>query len=284
MKYVLFSHRQRDERVGIRRGNRIVDISGADIVSDNDESKLAAVLEAESAAGPGPDDLLGTLPEETPVYDREEVALKAPIAPDARIICLGGVYTNHLRERGVTLNRDPNQWVMPSTAVIGPEESIELPERDDSEVIPAVELGVVIGAGGKYIDETEAFDHVAGYTVVNDVTDRGEYPGPMGYKMLDSFSPCGPHVTTTDEVQNPLSLDVIIRSDGETICRGSTAGMHFTISFLISYLSTFMRLRPGDVLSMGDPGGVEGTLEPGTTVDLDISSVGTLSNTVVSEQ
>lgn len=284
MRYVLFSHREGGENVGIRRDDRVVDISGSDVVSKNAESPLAAVLEAESAAGAGPNDPMETLPSEAPVYDREEVTLKAPVARDARIICLGGVYTNHLRERGVTLNRDPNQWVMPSTAVIGPEEPIELPVRDDSEVIPAVELGVVIGSGGKYINEAEAFDHVAGYTVVNDVTDRGEYPGPMGYKMLDTFSPCGPHVTTADEVSDPLSLDVTIRSDGEIICRGSTAGMHFTISFLISYLSTFMRLRPGDVLSMGDPGGVEGTLEPGSTVDLDIGSVGTLSNAVVSEQ
>lgn len=284
MRYLLFSHGGGDKRVGIRRGDRIFDVSETSIVTDSDRSPLAAVLAAELCDGPGRGRPFETLPDNVPVYDREEIVVEAPVAEDARVICLGGVYTNHLRERGVTLNRDPNQWVMPSTAIVGPDEQIELPDRDDSEVIPAIELGVVIGAGGKYIDETEAFDHVAGYTVVNDVTDRGEYPGPMGYKMLDTFSPCGPHISTTDEVPDPLSLDVTVKSDSETICRGSTAGMHFTISFLVSYLSTFMRLRPGDVLSTGDPGGVEGALEPGTTVDLDISSVGTLSNEVVLEQ
>lgn len=284
MRYLLFSHGGGDKRVGIRRSDRIFDVTETAPVADSDRSPLAAVLAAESDAVSGRSQPFETLPVEVPVYDREEVVLEAPVAEDARVICLGGVYTNHLRERGVTLNRDPNQWVMPSTAIVGPEDRIELPDRNDSEVIPAVELGVVIGTSGEYIDETEAFDHVAGYTVVNDVTDRGEYPGPMGYKMLDTFSPCGPHVTTTDEVPDPLSLDVTVKSDGETICRGSTAGMHFTLSFLISYLSTFMRLRPGDVVSTGDPGGVEGVLKPGTTVDLDISSVGTLSNEVVREQ
>jgi 2-keto-4-pentenoate hydratase/2-oxohepta-3-ene-1,7-dioic acid hydratase in catechol pathway len=283
MRYVLFSRGTGGKRVGIRRGDRIYDVSETEVTTDGDLSPLAAVLSASSDAGAGHAQPSESFRADVPVYDREEVSLRAPLAADARIICLGGVYTNHLRERGVTLNRDPNQWVMPSTAVIGPDEPIRLPDRQESEVVPAVELGVVVGAGGKYISEEDAFDHVAGYTVVNDVTDRGEYPGPMGYKMLDTFSPCGPHVTTTDEVPDPLSLELTVKTDGETICRGSTAGMHFTVSFLVSYLSTFMRLRPGDVLSTGDPAGVEGVLEPGATVDLDIESVGTLSNEVVRE-
>ena len=282
MRYALFSTDGGDGRVGIRRDDRIYDISETDIVADSGRGPLATLLAAEADG----DDTrpFETLPDDVPVYNRGDVVLEAPVADGARVICLGGVYTDHLREQGGTLNRDPNQWVMPTTAIVGPDEPIELPDDEGSEVIPAVELGIVVGTGGKYIHEEDAFDHIAGYTVVNDVTERGDYPGPMGYKMLDTFSPCGPHVTAKEDVQNPLSLTMSIRADGETICRGSTAGMHFTISFLVSYLSTFMRLRPGDVLSTGDPAGVKGVLEPGSRVQLNIESVGTLSNEVVREQ
>jgi 2-keto-4-pentenoate hydratase/2-oxohepta-3-ene-1,7-dioic acid hydratase in catechol pathway len=215
--------------------------------------------------------------------DRSAVRLHPPVADSGRVFCFGAVYTGHMEEEELSLTFDPNQWVMPENAIVGPEDPIVLPERVASDVMPAAELALVIGTGGKYIDPMDAYDHLAGYTVSNDVTARTDWPGPMGYKMLDSFSPVGPSIRTIDEVGDPTDLDIEIRQDGEVTCRGSTAGMRFTLSFLVSYLSAITELRPGDVISTGDPGGVDRSLEPDSTVELEIESVGTLSNEVVRE-
>jgi 2-keto-4-pentenoate hydratase/2-oxohepta-3-ene-1,7-dioic acid hydratase in catechol pathway len=150
-------------------------------------------------------------------------------------------------------------------------------------VEPASELGVVIGQRGKYIDPMEAHEYIAGYTVSNDVTARTEWPGPMGYKMLDSFSPVGPYIQTADEVDDTMNLNIEMRQDGTTICQGNTAGMRFSLSFLVSYMSTIVELVPGDVISTGDPGGVSENLKPGSTLETEIEDVGTLRNTVTTE-
>jgi 2,4-diketo-3-deoxy-L-fuconate hydrolase len=279
MKFVIFSRDDREtRRVGVRVDDTIHDLTDTELVSDAERSGFAALLGSRFESG-ATEEFLSDL-EASSTVPRSDTHLHAPLSEEGRLICFGGVYTNHLRERGVKLNRDPNQWLMPETAIIGPDRSIELPDREDNEVLPAIELGLVIGKGGKYIDEKDAVDHIAGYTIVNDVTERGSWPGPMGYKMLDTFSPCGPHVVTRDEVEDPLSLDMEISLDGESICRGSTAGMHFTIPFLVSYLSTFVELRPGDILATGDPGGIERSLQSGSTVELTIETVGSLSNDI----
>ena len=214
------------------------------------------------------------------VFKQSEVTLHAPISEAGRLFCFGGVYTGHLRDEGLELTVDPNQWLVPKNTIIGPEEAIELPSRVAENVEPAAELGVVIGQAGKYIEPADAYDHIAGYTIANDVTARTEWPGPMAYQMMDTFSPLGPHVTTTDEVGQPMNLDIRMQQDGEVIGRGNTSGMRFTLSFLVSYLSTITELRPGDVISTGDPGGVEGRLQAGGTVTIDIEDVGKLSNDV----
>lgn len=215
-----------------------------------------------------------------PSFDRSSVELLPPIPDDRRLFCLGGVYTGHLHDAGLELTVDPNQWVMPPNAIVGPEADILLPERVSENVKPAAELCVVIGRRGKYIQPMEAFDYVAGYSISNDVTARTDWPGPMAYKMMDSFSPIGPHVTTADEVGKPIDLGIEMRQDGNVICRGNTAGMRFTLSFLVSYLSAITELQPGDVISCGDPGGVEEALRPGSTVEIEIEDVGVLANRV----
>lgn len=98
--------------------------------------------------------------------------------------------------------------------------------------------------------------------------------------MMDTFSPVGPHVTTADKVSRPMNLDIVMRQDGDVICQGSTSGMRFSLSFLVSYLSTITELRPGDVISTGDPGGIDGSLQPGTTVEIEIENIGKLTNMV----
>jgi 2-keto-4-pentenoate hydratase/2-oxohepta-3-ene-1,7-dioic acid hydratase in catechol pathway len=217
------------------------------------------------------------------VTDRQEAKVLCPVAPDRRLFCLGGVYTGHLEDAGLSVMVDPNQWVIPQSAIIGPEEPIVLPESVEEKVMPAAELCIVVGKSGKYIDPTKAYDYIAGYTVSNDVTARTDWPGPMGYKMMDTFSPVGPFVRTADEVTCPGSLGIEMRQDDEVICEGSTAGMRFTLSFMLSYVSTVTRLRPGDVISTGDPGGVTQPLRPSSTVEVEIEGVGRLENEVVSE-
>lgn len=213
-------------------------------------------------------------------FDVDEVDVHAPLDPDGRFFAVGGAYTSHLRERDRTLLVAPHQWVVPDTSIIGPDEPIRLPDTVSEQVKPAVELCAVIGRGGSYIGESEAYDHIAGYTISNDVTARTDWPGPRGYKLFDTFSPVGPHVVTADKIADPMDLWMSIRQDGQEICSGSTAGHRFTLSFLVSYLSTMHELRPGDVISTGDPGGVTDRLRPGSTVELEIEGIGKLANGV----
>ena len=217
-------------------------------------------------------------------YDRDEIELLAPVGTKSRLFALGGAYPQHLRERDQDLSPVPSQWYVPDTAVIGPNDDIRLPDRVSGSVLPAVELGVVIGDGGRYIDAQNALDHVAGYTVVNDVTARTDWPGPMAYKLMDTFSPCGPVVTTADDIASTADLKATLHRNGERICHGTTAGMRFTISFIVSFLSTIVELRPGDVISTGDPGRVESSIEPGDTVTASVEGVGELTNTVVGDR
>lgn len=273
---------RKNTHAGAILGDELVDLHDSDAAgSDAVDTDLAAVL---AACAADPSDLRRAVDgEELPSFDPADVELEAPVASDARIIALGGAFASHLRERGNDLSTVPSQWIVPPTSVVGPDDPIVLAERVSENVRPAVELGVVIGRGGRNITETEALDHVAGYTIVNDVTARTDWPGPMAYKLMDTFSPCGPHVVPADRVDDPLDLAMEIRHAGRTICRGSTAGLRFTLSFIISYLSTILTLRPGDVISTGDPGDVSGELVPGSPVKLEIDSVGTLSNPVMLE-
>lgn len=276
MKLVRFSPRSESTvHTGIVRDDEVVAVE-ADAEADDRESfeaVLASVTGAEDA------DLSDRI-QKGEVFERSEVTLRAPISEAGRLFCFGGIYTGHLRDEGLELTVDPNQWLVPENTIIGPEEAIELPSRAAENVEPAAELGIVIGQAGKYIEPADAYDHIAGYTIANDVTARTEWPGPMAYKMMDTFSPIGPHVTTTDEVGQPMNLEIRMQQDGELIGQGNTSGMRFTLSFLVSYLSTITELQPGDVISTGDPGGVEGRLQPGSTVRIEIEDVGELRNDV----
>lgn len=214
-------------------------------------------------------------------HDIDSVSLCAPVPTDARVICLGGVYAQHLEERNDPLNQVPSQWLAPTQAVIGPDIPVALPERVSDHVVPAVELGIVIGRECKKIDESTVAEHIAGYTICNDITARTDWPGPMAYKLMEGFWPTGPAITLAQDVSNPASLDMTITIDGEQVCEGTTASMRFSLPFMISYLSQIIELRPGDIISTGDPGGVNGRLRSGTDVTVAIESIGTLTNSVI---
>jgi 2-keto-4-pentenoate hydratase/2-oxohepta-3-ene-1,7-dioic acid hydratase in catechol pathway len=217
---------------------------------------------------------------DAPTHDADSVSLSAPVPADGRVICLGGMYTQHTRERNDQLSRVPSQWLAPDCAVIGPDEPVVLPERVSEHVVPAAELGVVIGQECRYLNEEAVSDYIAGYTVCNDITARTDWPGPMAYKLMEGFWPTGPSITPAYDVTNPTALDMTIDVGEERICEGSTTSMRFSLPFAVSYLSQILKLRPGDVISTGDPGRVNGRLQPGADVTVSIESVGTLTNPV----
>jgi 2,4-diketo-3-deoxy-L-fuconate hydrolase len=176
-----------------------------------------------------------------------------------KFICIGLNYSDHAAESGMPVPAEPVIFSKWTSAVSGPDDDVEIP-RGSRKTDWEVELGVVVGQGGRYIDEADAMAHVAGYCVINDVSERefqleGTGTWDKG-KGCDSFGPIGPWLVTADEVPDPHALKLWLEVDGHRYQNGSTRTMIFRIPFLISYLSRFMSLQPGDVISTGTPPGV----------------------------
>ena len=176
-----------------------------------------------------------------------------------KFICIGLNYADHAAETGAEIPAEPiifNKW---TSAIVGPNDNVEIP-RNSRKTDWEVELGVIIGTGGRYIEEADALDHVAGYCVINDVSER-EFQIERGGtwdkgKGCDTFGPMGPWLVTRDEVPDPHQLDLWLEVDGKRYQNGNTRTMIFQIPKLVSYLSQFMSLQPGDVISTGTPPGV----------------------------
>jgi 2,4-diketo-3-deoxy-L-fuconate hydrolase len=207
-----------------------------------------------------------------------------------KFICIGLNYSDHAAEAGMQVPPEPvvfNKW---TSAVVGPDDDVEIP-RGSHKTDWEVELGVVIGQGGRYIAEADALQHVAGYCVVNDVSEREYQLERSGTwdkgKGCDTFGPTGPWLVTADEVPNPQALRMWLEVDGKRFQNGSTATMVYQVPFLISYLSRFMSLQPGDVITTGTPPGVGMGQKPpmflraGQTMHLGIDGLGTQTQRVV---
>ncbi|WP_240023196.1 fumarylacetoacetate hydrolase family protein [Serratia marcescens] len=185
--------------------------------------------------------------------------LGACVGGIGKFICIGLNYADHAAETGAAIPEEPvvfNKW---TSAVIGPYDRVEIP-RGSQKTDWEVELGVVIGQGGRYISEADAMRHVAGYCVINDVSER-EYQIERGGtwdkgKGCDTFGPIGPWLVTADEIADPHSLNLWLEVDGKRYQDGNTSTMIFRIPQIVSYLSRFMSLQPGDVISTGTPPGV----------------------------
>ena len=209
--------------------------------------------------------------------------LGACIGGIGKFICIGLNYADHAAESGLQVPPEPVIFMKATSAVCGPDDPVEIPrgsEKTDWEV----ELGVVIGTGGRYIAEADALAHIAGYCVVNDVSERAfqaERSGqwPKG-KSHDTFGPIGPWLVTTDEAPDPQDLPMWLEVDGHRYQDGSTRTMVYKVPFLVSYLSQFMSLQPGDVISPGTPPGVgmgqkpPRYLRPGQTMRLGVRGLG----------
>lgn len=197
---------------------------------------------------------LTTLPEVA-----DDTRLGPCVGQVGKFICIGLNYSDHAAETGAEVPPEPvifNKW---TSAICGPNDDVEIP-RNSKKTDWEVELGVIIGKGGRYIDEADAMSHVAGFCVVNDVSEREfqlERSGTWDKgKGCDTFGPLGPWLVTRDEVADPHQLSMWLEVDGHRYQDGNTRTMVYQVPFLISYLSRFMSLQPGDVISTGTPPGV----------------------------
>ena len=213
------------------------------------------------------------------------------VAAVGKFICIGLNYADHAAETGMEIPSEPvifNKW---TSAICGPDDDIQIP-RGSSKTDWEVELGVVIGKEGRYIDEADALSHVAGFCVVNDVSERtfqleGTGTWDKG-KGCDTFGPLGPWLVTSDEVGNGDSLSIWLAVDGHKYQNGSTSTMVYKVPYLIAYCSQFMSLQPGDIISTGTPPGVgmgqtpQKYLHGGEVVRLGIEGLGVQTQRVIS--
>ncbi|MDA9741925.1 fumarylacetoacetate hydrolase family protein [Pelagibacteraceae bacterium] len=182
-----------------------------------------------------------------------------------KIICIGLNYSDHAEETGQKVPPEPIIFAKATSSVIGPNDNVEIPKKSvksDWEV----ELGVIIGKEAKYISESESQSHIAGYCVINDLSEREfqiEHSGQwVKGKSCDTFGPIGPYLVTTDEIPDPQNLKMWLEVNGKKMQDGSTNTMVYGVNFLISYLSQFMSLQPGDIISTGTPPGVGMGMNP----------------------
>jgi 2-keto-4-pentenoate hydratase/2-oxohepta-3-ene-1,7-dioic acid hydratase in catechol pathway len=263
-----------DERPGLLYDGRRVDAS--DAVSDYDASFLSdGGLEALR-------DWAATDAEAAPTIS-DDVRLGPPIARPEKIICIGLNFSDHAAESDMEIPEEPVIFFKAPSALSGPNDDVVLP-KDSTKTDWEVELAVVIGREASYVSEDEAMEYVAGYALHNDYSER-EYQLERGGqwvkgKSCDTFAPLGPVLATPEEVGDVDDLDMWLEVNGEEKQNGSTSDLIFGIPTLVSYLSRFMTLRPGDVISTGTPAGVGLGLDPpeyldaGDVVELGIEGLG----------
>ncbi len=214
--------------------------------------------------------------------DAEGVRLGAPVARPSKIVCVGANYADHAKEFGRDIPKEPILFSKATTAIGGPDDPIVFP--DGAQVVDSeAELAVVIGKRASRVCAADALEHVAGYTVVNDVTERVVQKGNGQWflgKGFDSFCPVGPFLVTPDEVPLLDDLRVWQKLNDEMLQEANTADMMFTVPFLIEYISRGMTLLPGDVISTGTPSGIGSArdpqvlMKPGDVVKVGVDGVG----------
>ncbi len=233
--------------------------------------------------------LAGIDPASLPLVE-DQPRLGPPVTGTSKIVCIGLNYSDHAAETGATAPEEPIVFMKATTAIIGPYDSIVIP-RSSTKTDWEVELGIVIGSRASYVAANEAFDYVAGYCAFNDVSERAFQLERLGQwtkgKSCDTFAPIGPWLVTKDEVPDPQNLHLWLEVDGRRYQDGTTATMIFNVQKLVSYLSHFMTLLPGDVIATGTPPGVGLGQKPpvflkaGQTVRLGIDGLGEQRTPVV---
>src|SRR3954451_12485947 len=231
-------------------------------------------------------------PESLPLVAGEP-RIGACVAGTGKFICIGLNYSDHAAETNATVPPEPIIFMKATSAIVGPNDDLLIP-RGSVKTDWEVELGVVIGRKAKYVSEADAFDYVAGYCVAHDVSERAFQAERQGQwtkgKSCDTFGPTGPWLVTKDEVSDPQNLKMWLTVNGKTMQNGSTKTMVYGVAYLVSYLSQFMSLHPGDIISTGTPPGVGLGMKPpvflkaGDVVELGIEGLGQQKQTFAADQ
>ncbi|MDQ3026093.1 MAG: fumarylacetoacetate hydrolase family protein, partial [Pseudomonadota bacterium] len=221
-------------------------------------------------------------PETLPIV-RGNPRLGVPFAGVSKFVAIGLNFRDHAEEAGLAIPAEPIVFMKATTSLCGPNDDTITP-RNSQKLDYEVELGIVMGTKAQYVSEAKALDHVAGYCAVNDVSERFFQMGPGGQwdrgKGCDTFGPVGPYLVTTDEITDPQVLDMWLDVNGEKRQRGNTRTMIFGCAKLVSFVSHFMTLLPGDIITTGTPPGVGLGMKPptylkvGDTVTLGIQGLG----------
>lgn len=221
------------------------------------------------------------------------VRLGPPLARPSKIVCVGLNYAQHAAESGMAIPKEPVLFFKSTSAMVGPNDDLVIPkggEKTDWEV----ELAIVIGKKASYVSEADAFDHIAGYVLHNDYSERAFQIEKEGQwckgKGCDTFAPIGPLIATKDEITDPNNLHLWLKLNGETVQDSSTSDFIFNVQQVVSYISQFMTLLPGDIISTGTPFGVglgfdpQKYLKAGDVVELGIEGLGTSKQTAKAYQ
>lgn len=269
MKLIRFGQSGAERPGLLLAGNKRIDASslGCDydegFFGDNGIERLAQWLEAEGAGAP--------------VVSNDE-RLGPPLARPSKIICIGLNYRDHAIESGAAVPTEPVVFMKATTAIVGPNDDVVIP-RNSVKTDWEVELALVIGKKASYVDEENALDHVAGYVLHNDYSERTFQLERGGQwvkgKSCDTFAPLGPFIATPDELPNVNDLDMWLTVNGDRKQNGNTRNLIFGVPTIVSYVSQFMTLLPGDVISTGTPAGVAmGHKPPRFLQDGDVVALG----------
>ena len=220
----------------------------------------------------------------------DNVRLGPPICRPSKIVCVGLNYAKHAQESGMEVPSEPVLFFKASSAIIGPNDDVILP-RNSKKSDWEVELAIVIGAKASYVAEENAMNHIAGYVLHNDISEREFQLERSGQwvkgKSSDTFAPLGPYIATTEEIKDPHNLEMWLKLNGKTMQDSNTSDLIFGIPKLVSYISEFMTLLPGDIISTGTPFGVGLGLDPqiflkeGDEMELGIDGLGVSKQKVI---
>ncbi|TKC02405.1 fumarylacetoacetate hydrolase family protein [Pedobacter cryotolerans] len=267
------------EKPGVIINETYYDVSS--LVSDYDENFFAG-------------DEINKLAESIKTADlpivEKNVRLGAALARPSKIICVGLNYKDHAAETNAAIPTEPILFFKATTAIVGPNDDLEIP-KNSVKTDWEVELAVVIGKKAKYVSEADAYNHIAGYVLHNDYSEREFQLERNGQwvkgKSADTFAPIGPFIATPDEIEDVHNLRLWLTVNGKTLQDGNTSNLIFNVPFMVSYISQFMTLLPGDVITTGTPAGVglgqkptPWYLKPGDVVELGIDGLGSSKQNV----
>lgn len=270
-------------RAGALRDDRVLDLSAAGIDGPDLLSLIEGGADALSRANDAVDQWDG------PDFAKDDVTLHAPISRPAKIIGIGLNYIDHCHESGLPVPEKPVVFTKHSNTVTGPFDEVSWRTEISTEVDYEVELGVIIGQKTSRVSEADALNYVFGYSVVNDVSARDlQLGGGAGQwdlgKSLDTFCPWGPGIVTADEIPDPQALDCKLTLNGDVRQNSNTSNMIFSVAELVSYLSQYMTLEPGDLIATGTPPGVgmgmdpKGYMADGDVCEVEIEKLGVIRN------